>query len=177
MKKVLSVIAVVAFAGASFGGDFSKMVDLKQPIIEQEICFDKGELQFDVFGAYAVSTQHNNTLENNGWGGGIGLNYFFTKYLGAGVEGYWLAVDQTLHGVSGSVIARLPFEGSFCWAPYLFVGGGGLFDSSNTGNGHAGGGFDFRFSKSIGLILDSRYVYGGNAEDFVLNRAGLRFVF
>ena len=178
MKKLL-ITAMGTFAGiALWAGGVAPESKVVEKMVQQPPpcdCFRAGEIQLDVFGAWAASTCKDNILENNGWGGGIGANYFITKYFGVGVEGYWLAVDNTLHGVSGSVIARLPFECGPCWAPYAFVGGGGLFDGSSAGLGHAGAGVDIRLTKKIGLILDSRYTFGG--EEYVLTRAGLRFSF
>lgn len=180
MKKLMTVTAC-AFASASlWAGGMAPESKMVEKIVEQDMpceCFKAGEIQLDVFGAWAASTKGgNDILENNGWGGGIGANYFITKYFGVGVEGYWLAVDSTLHGASGSVIARLPFEGSVCWAPYAFVGGGGLFDGSSTGLAHAGAGVDIRLTQKIGLILDGRYAFGGS-DEYTLTRAGLRFSF
>ncbi|HPA17342.1 MAG TPA: hypothetical protein PLU30_06315 [Verrucomicrobiae bacterium] len=179
MKKVL-ITAVSAFAGvALWAGGVAPESKVVEKMVEQPApceCFRAGEIQLDVFGAWAASTANNDILENNGWGGGIGANYFITKYFGIGAEGYWLAVDSTLHGVSGSVIARLPFESGPCWAPYVFVGGGGLFDGSSMGTAHAGAGFDIRLTKKIGLIIDSRFNFGG-LDEYTLTRAGLRFSF
>ena len=180
MKRVLltaaCMFATVSLWAGVVAAPESKLVE---KMVEQEMpaqCFTAGEWQFDVFGAWAASTCKDVILENNGWGGGVGINYFITRYFGVGIDGYWLAVDQTLHGVSGSLIARLPFEAPFCWAPYLFVGGGALFDGSSSGEAHVGGGFDFRITPNIGIILDSRYNFGG-LDQWVLTRAGLRFIF
>jgi hypothetical protein len=140
-------------------------------------CFKAGEIQLDVFGAWAASADSSAILENNGWGGGIGVNYFMTKYFGAGIEGDYLAADGGLWIATGSLIARLPIEGKICWAPYAFVGGGGLWDGSSAGLGHAGAGVDVRVTPRIGVILDSRYCTNFGEESFVLTRAGLRFSF
>lgn len=180
MKKALIVAACVAASVSSWAGGMAPDAKIMEKIVEQDMpapcCFKAGEIQLDVFGAWAASTANNDILENNGWGGGIGVNYFITKYFGVGVDGYWLAVDSTLHGVSGSVIARLPFESGICWAPYVFVGGGGLFDGSKMATAHAGLGVDIRLTPKIGLILDGRYNFGG-LDEYVLTRAGLRFAF
>lgn len=181
MKRVLlttaSMFAAVSLWAGVVVAPESKLVE---KMVEQEMpaeCFTAGEWQFDVFAAWGVeSSGPNAVLRDHGWGGGIGVNYFITRYFGIGVDGYWLAVDDTLHGVSGSFIARLPFEGPVCWAPYLFVGGGALFDGSSSGEAHAGGGFDFRITPGIGLMIDSRYNFGGR-DEWVLTRAGLRFAF
>jgi len=180
MKKILlSAISLFAAVSLWAGVIVAPESKLVEKMVEQEMpaeCFAAGELQFDVYAAWATSTSENTILENNGWGGGIGINYFITRYFGIGIDGTWLAVDQTLHAFSGSLIARLPFEGPICWAPYLFIGGGAMFDSSSTGEAHVGGGFDIRLTPSVGILLDSRYNCGGR-DEWVLTRLGLRFIF
>lgn len=180
MKKlVLGIVSAVACSSLWAGGiePVSKVVEEKVVQEQQPCCFKAGEIQLDAFGAWAASTDSNAILENNAWGGGIGVNYFITKYIGVGVEGDYLAADSGLWIASGSLIARLPIEGALCWAPYAFVGGGGMWDGSSVGLGHAGAGIDVRLTPRIGLIVDSRYCTNFGEESFVLTRTGLRFSF
>lgn len=182
MKKLIVGIVSVVACGSLWAGGIeptAKVIEEKavEQVVEQVVCFKAGEIQLDVFGAWASSTANNDILENNGWGGGIGVNYFITKYFGIGVEGDYLAVDSGLWGVSGNLIARLPFEGTLCWAPYIFVGGGGLFDGSKAGLFDVGLGIDVRITPRIGLILNGSYNTSFQQEDFVMTRAGLRFSF
>ncbi|MDD5349029.1 MAG: hypothetical protein PHQ12_02340 [Chthoniobacteraceae bacterium] len=167
---------------------------------------------------------------HDGSGGGVGLNYFFAKYFGIGVEGNWWdgctggfngnyrtrdLVDTTTSGVatdvatllaaakaahtsvtllnidpatntttayllkrsakfgdthrsaanqvSGSLILRYPFEGPICWAPYIFGGGGGVFDGDSTGFGHVGLGVEFRVTPYMGFFTDWRWEFMSNS--------------
>ena len=160
----------------------------------------------------------------DGSGGGVGLNYFFARYFGIGVEGNWWEGTQesargsatvsdvvTLNGVNagtaaavannlranglnptvvdantllfsksknfnrtekkvanqvtGSLILRYPFEGPVCWAPYIFGGGGGIFDGKSTGFGHVGIGAEWRVTPYMGFFTDWRWEFMGNNSD------------
>lgn len=206
---------------------------------------------------------------HDGSGGGVGVNYFFAKYFGIGVEGNWwdgcssggnanastgdfvnatavtpvtLASLQSAasaagysvtvlttnaagdpltyvlsrkasaentkrsvaNQVSGSLILRYPFEGTVCWAPYIFGGGGGVFDGQDTGFGHIGLGVEFRVTPYMGFFTDWRWEFMGgsstnnanelrnlakdygvdlrnvgsaNKNDVNITRVGVRFVF
>ena len=167
----------------------------------------------------------------DGSGGGVGLNYFFARYFGIGVEGNWWEGTQqsargsasitdvvTLNGVNagtaaavvanlnangisatqvdantllfgksknfnrvdksvanqvtGSLILRYPFEGPICWAPYIFGGGGGVFDNQNTGFGHLGLGVEFRVTPYMGFFTDWRWEFMGSSNNSdIENRA------
>ena len=195
----------------------------------------------------------------DGSGGGVGMNYFFARYFGIGVEGNWwegtqqsargtaslsdqvtlnggtaAAVAANLHAngvnaavvdantlrignsarfnqtdkkvanqVTGSLILRYPFEGPVCWAPYIFGGGGGIFDSQSTGFGHLGLGVEFRVTSYMGFFTDWRWEFMGSnnnnndsrirdiakatglsnidinnkRQDVNMTRVGVRFVF
>ena len=154
----------------------------------------------------------------DGSGGGLGLNYFFARYFGIGVEGNWWEGTQTsvrgdasvqdvvtltginagtanvvaaniraaggnvavldpstllfsksksfnrvdkklANQVTGSLILRYPFEGPICWAPYIFGGGGGIFDHENVGFGHIGVGAEFRVTPYMGFFADWRWEF------------------
>ena len=155
---------------------------------------------------------------NDGSGGGVGMNYFFARYFGIGVEGNWWEGTQTsvrgdasvqdvvtltginagtanvvaaniraaggnvavldpstllfsksksfnrvdkklANQVTGSLILRYPFEGPICWAPYIFGGGGGIFDHENVGFGHIGVGAEFRVTPYMGFFADWRWEF------------------
>ena len=167
----------------------------------------------------------------DGSGGGVGLNYFFARYVGIGVEGNWwdgvntgfsgdfatrdfvslsAPVDpvalllaakaantsvrfvdpahlvlttrksfgndnrrshrEAANQVTGSLILRYPFEGPICWAPYIFGGGGGVFDGDSTGFGHIGLGVEFRITPYMGFFTDWRWEFMSghhdNGDDF-----------
>jgi hypothetical protein len=124
------------------------------------------------------------------WGLGIGINKFFSRYIGVGVEqstfgrdvgsrrlldadfGYWRW--QT----SGALIVRYPLERlSLC--PFLLVGGGGQYSmeprislsrytGENTvyklagqGFGQVGGGLEYRLLNNTAIFSDLRYLFSG----------------
>src|SRR3954469_1909820 len=136
MKKLtITLLASIALAAASYAGtEISSGKDKK--VIQPVHCFNDQELQVDVFGAYQVGEgpNHAGPIHDHGWGGGIGINYFFSRYIGVGVEGYWIAAKEnsaasgadrfdnddhsrtTFHNINGSLIFRLPLDES-CLAP------------------------------------------------------------
>jgi hypothetical protein len=176
MKKIaLPLIAVLALASSAFAGhEVKETKDYKAPV---EPCFKDQELQLDIFGNWTEAT--NNNRNANGFGGGAGVNYFFMKYLGLGVDG---AVRdggrRAVADFSGRLIARFPIEmGSLCLAPYVFGGGGLEFDDVTVGTWHAGGGLEWRVTHQVGVFGEGRYTWGGNDVDSAQARLGVRIVF
>jgi hypothetical protein len=83
------------------------------------------------------------------------------------------------HQVTGNFILRYPVElCDFCFAPYIFGGGGGLFDGEKVGFGDAGVGIEWRATEHLGLFADWRWIFTGKGKnDIDTTRAGVRFVF
>jgi hypothetical protein len=175
MKKIaIPFIACLAIASSAFAGhEMKESKEYKGPVAEP--CFKDQELQLDVFGSWTNSIHDN--PHHDGFGGGVAVNYFFMKYLGVGVEGNLYDGNTEVWDLGGRIIARLPIEGSVCIAPYAFVGGGVMMDSTTVGTWNAGGGLEWRATHSIGIFGEGRYVWGGNDDDAVQVRAGVRFVF
>lgn len=197
MKKLtLSLLAAFAVASPSFAGTtIVSSKEYKQPVIA-EPCFKDQEFSLDLFYSYNDGRPGSNRYFHDGSGGGVGLNYFFARYVGIGVEGNWWAGarkhddnndrhhhhnddDTVLHQVTGNLILRYPVEmGSFCFAPYLFGGGGGTFDGDKTGFGDVGTGIEFRFTRNVGFFTDWRWNFMGKSRNDVdTTRAGFRIVF
>jgi hypothetical protein len=177
---ILGTVCTSAFAGES-GSDAK---DLKQPIITQNIktidYFRSQEWSVDLFGTY---TAPENGKINDGWGGGGGINYFFTKYFGLGVEGGAFDGGSTADTVTyadAMLIARYPID---AWgmhlAPYVFGGGGWHWGSADIDGaiGFAGLGAEYRFTPHIGVFIDGRYVWGDSSNDYGLARVGIRYAF
>jgi hypothetical protein len=161
-----------------------------------ELCFGDHEWQFDLFGQYSVGEgpDHAATFRDHGWGGGLGLNYFFTRNLGIGVDAAWLYATEpqyqghgkshqtTIHNFSGSLIYRMPID-SLCLAPYAYVGGGYAVDGEDWATAHAGVGVEYRITpQKFGVFLDGRWTYYGDRfQRGDLNnfstRLGFRFIF
>ena len=176
MKKItLPLIACLALASSAFAGhEVKESKEIKNVV---EPCFKDQELQLDIFGTWTEA--NNNNRNSNGFGGGLGANYFFMRYLGVGADGN--VYDGGKHAVAdftGRLIARYPIEmGSLCLAPYVFGGGGISFDDITVGTWHAGGGLEWRATHTLGIFTEGRYTWGGNDTNATQVRAGVRFVF
>ncbi len=115
--------------------------------------------------------------DRGAWGGNVGLNYFFIRHLGVSVD-----VNMPDNGgnlvdaVLGNLIARFPL-GNSGFAPYVFGGGGRTTDRAWNWTGQAGVGLEFRFSRSVGLFTDGRYLWPQHQTDSLLLRSGLRIAF
>ncbi len=111
------------------------------------------------------------------WGGDVGLNYFFTRHIGLGVD-----VNMPDNGgnlidsMLGNLIGRIPL-GNSGFAPYVFGGGGRTTDRNWDWTGHAGAGLEFRFSHTVGVYTDGRYLWPQHRTDGLLLRTGIRIAF
>ena len=173
MKKIaIPFFACLALASSAFAGHEMKEYKDKNPVPEP--CFKDQELQLDVFGSW-TDANHSNP-HHDGWGGGIGVNYFFMRYLGVGVDGNVYDGGPAVWDVSGRIIARYPIEGSVCWAPYIFAAGGVSTDGTTVGTWGAGGGIEVRVTHHLGIFGEGRYTWGED-RDAAQARLGVRFVF
>jgi hypothetical protein len=207
MKKIaLGILSTTVLACGALAGDEVSSKSYTAPVTPSP-CFKDQELQLDIFGSFIDmarqedyhhdfdhhhdllhSFDHGHDFDHHGrrddrygGGGGLGVNYFFTRYVGVGVDG---DVNSTYHGlwdVTGKVIFRYPLElGRFCMAPYIFGGGGVQADGITVGTGVAGGGLDFRVSSHVGIFAEGRYTWGSSnfrEEDNAQARLGLRIAF
>jgi hypothetical protein len=139
------------------------------------------EFSIDLFGSYKRGSPELDDFldapEHGVFGGGIGVNYFFTKMFGVGVDASMHDDGrQFVDNASSSLIARFPI-GDSCFAPYVFGGVGWYFDPTGDWEGHAGVGVEFRLNPRTGVFADGRYVWPDGAGDTSLIRTGLRFAF
>ena len=183
MKKTL-ILPFIALAAAA--SSFAGQPDKKVIVAPREDLFRANEVQFDAFvagaagkfGGPGVPGQGTRTV--NGMGGGLGLNYFFTRCLGIGLDNTLGGLNGTgrcFDNLQGNLIIRIPIE-SLRLAPYAIAGGGATWGNNNTqGNGNVGGGLEYRINSGLGLFADSRYLYGNRGLIESLTRAGFRFVF
>jgi opacity protein-like surface antigen len=153
--------------------------------------FHANEVTFDVFATYTAAERGIDDVfdtsirdnENGMWGGGVGLNYFFTRELGIGADVNIPDNDgKFIDSVNASLIARLPWEAAGL-APYVFGGGGRMTEPEWEWTAHAGLGLEFRFNPLTGIFADGRYVWANGSRDnqfdgdHLLLRAGLRLAF
>jgi hypothetical protein len=141
------------------------------------------EFSVDLFGGGTLN-QHEfdhlsgDTIRHDGrLGLGAGGNIFLTRYIGIGGDFY--TENPNAHFVdqaSGSLILRVPI-GETGLAPYIFGGGGHMFDPTTASFGHGGAGLEFRFCQNVGLFVDARYVFTDQIGNYGLGRAGLRIAF
>ena len=143
------VITSGAFAGVGYSGKEMKQV---APPPCPEWYADR-EFNVSVWGTYVFTGTNwidDRYIEaDHAWGGGIDLKYFFTRYIGVGIEG-WAAdarqasqdifidfsdniFQNSIHhesnvigSVLGTLTLRYPFHCSR-FSPYIFGGGGAIF--------------------------------------------------
>ena len=181
---LLTLSAIGILGGSAVAGDvWSKapVIDEKNPPLEP--CFVAGEIQFDIISIYVdpvgggdYGDYYGDESLDDSAGGGLGLGYYFTEYVGVRAEAYWFDGGSAIHSITGSLVVRYPFQDS-CVAPYVYGGGGGHFDSVNQGSGHLGAGIEMRFNPSFGLFADYRYTWTEETEDWRMYTLGLRWVF
>ena len=201
MKSHVLPLAVSLLASVSaYAGSQVEQISSKDKIIAPTYCFNEHEWQFDIYGAYSDGNGHDHAgpLQDHGWGGGVGVNYFITRMIGIGVDGTALygrenpqndgnghlesGKHTTTYGFTGSVIVRFPID-SACLAPYVYAGGGFHTDGDEWASAHAGVGIEYRVvPNKIGLFLDGRYTYygdryGNGDQGNALAKAGVRIVF
>lgn len=140
------------------------------------------EISLDLFGSYiaderGIDDLFETNIRHGDWGGGVGLNYFFTRELGVGAD-----INMSDNGgelvdmLNASLILRLPL-GESGVAPYVFGGGGRGFDPDWEWLAHAGVGLEFRFNPTASLFTDARYIWADDSSDKLLLRTGIRLVF
>ena len=181
-KQTTTLLAALALASTSFAGTAVVSAKESKEVVTPSSCFRDQELQID------LSYSYNNAIDNgSGYfsdhsGGGVGVSFFFARYFGIGVEGNWFAGgpdDAVLHQVTGNLILRYPLEmRGFCVAPYVFVGGGEVFDGHSTSQFDTGVGAELRLTPHIGVFTDWRFNFMNNDRgDLGTSRAGVRFSF
>src|SRR5258708_8418892 len=149
--------------------------------------FNADELRLDVFGTYLGPERHfgsfpSTSIRHGLWGGGVGVNYFWSRYTGAGVDtSFQDGAHEFVDHVGGNLILRFPFE-PVRLAPYIFGGGGLKFDPMDQWFADAGVGLEFRFNWNLGIFGDVQYIWNdrtmpGGRHDEALLRAGLRVAF
>lgn len=150
--------------------------------------YTANELSLDLFASYInPETEFHELFEHNirhgNWGGGVGLNYFFTQNLGLGAD--FNASDKNANELggmfdytTGNLYLRFPL-GNSGFSPYVF-GGGGRGMSPVWDWVYGGGvGLEYRFSPATGIFSDARYLWNDRSTDLntLTIRAGFRIVF
>lgn len=212
MKKlILCACALVALGSAAFAGTETYTKESKSVVPPP--CpqwYADNEFNLSLSGVYAFRNQDDNFNFgwDNAWGGAIDAKYFMHRYFGFGVQGFFLSINRddingfnndndTLGGALGTFTLRFPINCSR-FAPYVWVGGGGIWsgddnvvvnvaggaarrvgdDNNGRAMGQFGGGFEIRFTPHFGLINDFSWnVVDGPHNNFGMARTGLNFAF
>jgi len=133
--------------------------------------FPSNQLRLDAFGTYATRNREGSSV--NAGGGGLGLDYFFLRYVGIGADTY-IEEWKWPYRVNGSAILRLPLPDQFSrLAIYGFGGGGRQFKDIPQFTWHGGGGVEFKINRHVGLFADAREVFPDKTPDYTLVRAGV----
>ena len=142
-SKTLALLAASAIASTSaFAGDTTYVAS--KTYVAPEIrtsLYPDHEFTIDLFGTYAFTESTNERiLGDHAFGGGLAVNYFFTKYIGLGIEGQALKnqLKSESDDVNGLAALNLFYRhplGDSGWAPYIYVGGGVLFNTDNASFG------------------------------------------
>jgi len=140
---------------------------------ESPTLYYPNEVSLDLFGTYA--DRDKNGAAGDFWGGGLGLNYFLTRYIGIGADSY-IEEWKAPYRLNGSLFLRVPID-SLGLAPYAFGGGGREWKYSVQWTEHVGGGLELRFNRNVGIFADGRRVFCDVTPDYWLARFGLRLVF
>ncbi len=137
--------------------------------------FPSNQLVLDAFGTYATREREGSSA--NPLGGGLGLNYFITRYVGIGADTY-IEEWKWPYRVNGSAILRLPLPQQFSnLAVYGFGGGGRQFKDVPQFTWHGGGGLEYKLSRNWGIFADGREVFPDKTPNYTLVRAGVSFGF
>lgn len=191
-----ALLASLTLAATAFAGHEVIQSSGKDKVQVATTCFNDKELQVDLFGAYSVGEgpSHAGPIHDHGFGGGIGVNYFFSRHIGIGAEGMWLSSRHnegqpgtsnettTFHNVNGSLIFRFPID-RLCVAPYVYVGGGAVMDGDKWAVAFGGAGVEYRvIPNKLGLFVDERWNYygdrfGRDEQNNFTSRAGVRWIF
>ena len=169
----LAMIGILVLTSTVIAGsDFKTSKEVIAPV---ECRFRSNELQVDLFGNGGFYQEGSPV-----WGGGLGINYFFLKYFGLGVEqSIAYNSNATEWGTFGNVFLRYPIC-SWNVAPYAVVGLGGIYGNGKSAlAGTVGGGLEYRVTDHIGIFTDARWLYNPTVskDGAVLARAGIKFSF
>jgi hypothetical protein len=145
------------------------------PAPPKERLFPANQLNLDLFGTYADRDRYGNSVNHGG--GGVGLDYFFTRYLGIGADSY-LEEWKWPYRVNGSAIVRLPLPAPLHGLALYGLGGGGReFKNVAQYTWHGGGGVEWKLSRNFGIFGDIREVLPDKTPNYTLVRGGISIGF
>lgn len=148
---------------------------------DHEHLYHACEMSVDLYGVgFLHSSDFNNgarARHNLRYGGGAGLNIFFTRFIGIGGDATAITFHHSfVDTTTGNLIFRIPIEGTGL-APYLFGGVGYQFQGIDQIIGGGGAGLELRLVPHFSIFVDGRYMAAVKTEDFGIGRAGVRLSF
>lgn len=137
--------------------------------------FPSNQFSLQAFGTYATRDREGARADMGG--GGLGMTYFFTRYVGLGADTY-IEEWKLPYRVNGSVILRMPLPAQLSkLAVYGFGGGGREFKDVPQYTWHGGGGLEYKFCRHLGLFADAREVFPDKTVNYTMVRLGVNFGF
>lgn len=177
--STLTTVALLGAASTLVAGPMSSGKDGKvtvtQPPVETGCeCFNGG-FAASVYGLFLTPDAE---VEDDTFGGGIGVEYFFNPYFGVAASAQWADPGGgVVHNYSADAVFRYPIT-SICIAPYVFAGAGLHTNSATEAIARLGAGLDVRLWDCNGIFADYTYTMpGGDVEDYQLIRLGVKFGF
>jgi hypothetical protein len=144
--------------------------------------FPAKETSLDLFASYlapehGIGDVFKTNIRGGTMGGGMGVNYFFSRTTGLGTDiNIGANGGSFVDSTSVNLIQRFPI-GTSGMAPYVIGGGGRSYDPTEW-IGQVGLGVELRSEGKSGIFVDGRYVWGEKGgTDKLMLRAGLRLKF
>lgn len=133
---------------------------------------------------YGVGILHDNDFENGArarrdlrWGGGAGVDYFFTRFIGVGADACAVTFHHSfVDTTTANLIVRFPIANTGL-APYIFGGAGYQFEGIDQIVGGGGAGLELRLVPHFGIFVDARYLAAAKTDGYGIGRAGVRLNF
>ena len=116
---------------------------------------------------YFATAFDGGTYDGTTIGGGVGFNYFFSRYLGLGLD--VAVMDDKDAGIlpTARFIARYPFEDIFnmsaSYAPYVYTGAGMAIDMKEPVI-RLGLGQEMRWNEKFGVFTEIQYAWIGEDD-------------
>jgi hypothetical protein len=175
----LTTAALLGAASTLVAGPMSSGKDGKvtvtQPPVETGCDAFNGGLAVS---AYGLFLSPDASAEDDVFGGGLGVEYFFNQYFGVAGSAQWADPGESLvHNYSADLVLRYPIT-SLCIAPYIFGGGGVHTNSSTKMIARIGGGLDVRLWDANGIFADfTQTIPESEIDQYQIIRLGVKFAF
>jgi hypothetical protein len=163
-------MGVMLMLGAAQGADWNERWRYDRNTADN---FTAPDCTLDLFGTWANKDRFG--ADDDNFGGGLGLTFFFTRVLGISADSY-IEEWKLPYRANASLIARVPV-GQSGLAPYAFGGGGRQWKYVPQYTAHAGAGVQLKLNAKTALFGDWRRVFPETTDDHHLVRFGLNLGF